>query len=108
MGRQAKAEGKAGTCSRLEKEGTWLGKIKKKSSLEVAEVNLSLESEHEASLLWGTKAGKQAEQADSSLQSNRDYKSRGIFCSAACRSPYYILSMDAILPTHLAIKVISC
>lgn len=50
------------------------GEKKKKSSLEVAEVNLSLESEHKASLLWGTKAGKQAEQADSSLQSNRDTK----------------------------------
>lgn len=49
-------------CSRLEKEGTQLGKIKK-SSLEVTQVNLILESEHEASLLWGTKAGKQAEQA---------------------------------------------
>lgn len=39
------------------------GENKKKSSLEVTQVNLILESEHEASLLWGTKAGKQAEQA---------------------------------------------
>lgn len=79
----------------------------KKNSLQVTQVNLTLESEHEASLLWGTEAGKQAEQADSSLQPNCDYKSRGVSCSAVYRSPYCILSMDSILPTHLAIKAIA-